>query len=259
MLTGRFEDIIKLLEQAERVLLLPHLHADGDALGSCGALAAFLKASGKEVTVLTEEPVEPKLEFLPALCGAEFLPMEETIAAPYDLAVAIDSSAPDRLGTPRIAHPNDGFELLQGPPVFEGKILGGCIESIYDLLTGSRYGDEAEICSRYGLFPDAADWKGRILLLETSEEKPDPGLYVKALGLLKDRGVLDAVSGVLLGKPMDGTFQAEYREAILRVAEDPRLPIVANLSVGHATPRCILPFGVPARVDVRRQEITFHP
>ena len=169
------------------------------------------------------------------------------------------SFAPDRLGTPRIAHPNDGFELLQGPPVFEGKILGGCIESIYDLLTGSRYGDEAEICSRYGLFPDAADWKGRILLLETSEEKPDPGLYVKALGLLKDRGVLDAVSGVLLGKPMDGTFQAEYREAILRVAEDPRLPIVANLSVGHATPRCILPFGVPARVDVRRQEITFHP
>ncbi|MBO5076195.1 MAG: bifunctional oligoribonuclease/PAP phosphatase NrnA [Clostridia bacterium] len=98
MLTGRFEDIIKLLEQAERVLLLPHLHADGDALGSCGALAAFLKASGKEVTVLTEEPVEPKLDFLPGLCGVEFLPMEGTAQAPYDLAVAIDSSAPDRLG-----------------------------------------------------------------------------------------------------------------------------------------------------------------
>ena len=28
-----------------------------------------------------------------------------------------------------------------------------------------------EICAHYGLFPSAEDWHGRILLLETSEEK----------------------------------------------------------------------------------------
>ena len=172
---------------------------------------------------------------------------------------------PDQVGIPRVAHANTGFELLQGPSVFEGKILGGCIESIYDLLTGGRYGNEAVICERYGLFPDAEDWKGRILLLESSEEKPGPELYEKALRLLKDRGVLGAVSGVLLGKPMDGTFEAEYKEAVLRVAGDiltadgRPLPIVANLSIGHATPRCILPFGVDARVDVEKQIITFVP
>ncbi len=166
---------------------------------------------------------------------------------------------PDQVGVPRVSHPNTGFELLQGPPVFEGKILGGCIESIYDLLTGGRYGDEAEVCQRCGLFPAAEDWKGRILLLESSQEKPGPELYEKALRELKARGVLDAVSGVLLGKPMDGCFEAEYKEAILRVVDDPKLPIVANLSVGHATPRCILPFGVPARVDAEKQEITFSP
>ena len=172
---------------------------------------------------------------------------------------------PDQVGVPRVSHPNPGFELLQGPPVFEGKLLGGCIESLYDLLTGGRYGNEAEICERYGLFPDAEDWKGRILLLESSEEKPAPALYEKALGLLKDRGVLGAVSGVLLGKPMDGAFEAEYKEAILRVAGDLRtpegqpLPILANLSIGHAAPRCILPFGVEARVDAQRQIIEFNP
>ena len=166
---------------------------------------------------------------------------------------------PDQVGVPRVSHPNTGFELLQGPPVFEGKILGGCIESIYDLLTGGCYGNEAELCARYGLFPDAEDWKGRILLLESSQEKPGPELYEKALRELKARGVLDAVSGILLGKPMDGCFEAEYKEAILRVVDDPKLPIVANLSVGHATPRCILPFGVPARVDAEKQEITFSP
>ena len=64
---------------------------------------------------------------------------------------------------------------------------------------------------------------------------------------------------------MDGTFEAEYKEAILRVTGDLRtadgrpLPVVANLSVGHATPRCILPFGVDARVDVERQIIEFTP
>lgn len=166
---------------------------------------------------------------------------------------------PDQVGIPRVSHPNGGFELLQGPSVFEGKILGGCIESLYDLLSGSRYGDEAEICSRYGLFPEADAWKGRILLLESSEENPGPALYEKMLMLLKERGVLSAVSGILLGKPMDGTFDAEYREAVLRTVDDRTVPIVANLSVGHATPRCILPFGVPARVDADSQIITFHP
>lgn len=166
---------------------------------------------------------------------------------------------PDQIGIPRVSHSNPGFELLQGPSVFEGKILGGCIESLYDLLTGSRYGDEAEICARYGLFPEANAWKGLILLLESSQEKPCPELYEKMLKLLKEHGVLSVVSGILLGKPMDESFDAEYREAVLRTVDNRAIPIVANLSVGHATPRCILPFGVHARVDAGRQIITFYP
>ena len=38
---------------------------------------------------------------------------------------------------------------------------------------------------------------------------------------------------------------------------DPTLPIVANVNIGHATPRCIIPFGVDAVVDANRQQITF--
>lgn len=33
--------------------------------------------------------------------------------------------------------------------------------------------------------------------------------------------------------------------------------VVVNLNVGHASPRCIVPFGVHAQVSVERQEITF--
>ncbi len=78
--------------------------------------------------------------------------------------------SPDQVGRPLISHPNQGFELLQGPPVFSGKILGGCIDSMYDIFNGDRYADMPVLCRRYGLFPAAEEWKGRILLLESSEE-----------------------------------------------------------------------------------------
>lgn len=35
------------------------------------------------------------------------------------------------------------------------------------------------------------------------------------------------------------------------------LPIVCNVNIGHALPRCILPFGVEAMVDTENQVIRF--
>ena len=164
---------------------------------------------------------------------------------------------PDQVGTSLPGHPNRGFELLQGPPVFGGKILGGCLDSMYDIFNGDRYADMPVLCRKYGLFPDAEDWKGRILLLETSEEKPAPEAFRQALLYLKEAGVFDAVSGVLVGKPMDETYMEEYRQLLPEVIDRPELPIVFNLNIGHAKPRCILPFGVEAVVDAKKQSIRF--
>lgn len=49
----------------------------------------------------------------------------------------------------------------------------------------------------------------------------------------------------------------EYRKVIVDVVDNPKLSIVWNLNVGHATPRCIIPFGVAAMVDVDAQRINF--
>ena len=38
---------------------------------------------------------------------------------------------------------------------------------------------------------------------------------------------------------------------------DPTLPIVCNVNIGHALPRCILPFGEEAAVDANEQRIAF--
>lgn len=168
-----------------------------------------------------------------------------------------ESFTPDQVGKQLPALPDHGFELLQGPPVFSGKILGGCIDSIYDMFDGGRYADMPELCQKNHLFPDAEDWRGRILLLETSEEKPSPEKYHRALQYLKDAGVFSAVSGVLAGKPMDETYAAEYKQLLTEVIAQPNLPVVFNLNIGHAIPRCIMPFGREAVVDVNQQVIRF--
>ena len=128
---------------------------------------------------------------------------------------------------------------------------------MYDFFNTERYADMPILCEKYALFPDAEDWKGRILLLESSEEKPSPEKYRQALCYFKQAGVFDAVSGVLIGKPMDKSYVEEYKQALIEVVDRPELPIVCNLNIGHALPRCIIPFGVEALVDVEAQSIRF--
>ena len=119
------------------------------------------------------------------------------------------------IGTDRIAHREErGFELLQGSEVFQGELLGGCLESLYDILTATRYADEKAVCEKYGLFPDQEEWAGKILFIETCEEKPAPELVEKELTALKDKGVFDVVSGVLVGKPQDEAYYEEYKEVL---------------------------------------------
>ncbi len=162
----------------------------------------------------------------------------------------------EAVGTERISHREEhGFELLQGKECFEGRLLGGCLESLYDILTTTRYEDEKAVCEKYGLFPDIEEWKQKILFIETCEEKPVPEQFEKEIAILKEKGVFDVVSGVLVGKPQDEAYYDEYKNILVKVVNNPDLPIVYNVNFGHATPRCTLQYGAMARVDMRRKII----
>ncbi len=162
------------------------------------------------------------------------------------------------VGVELTAKPNRGYELLQGTPVFHGEILGGCADTIFDIFDGERYGNSPELCSKYELFPSKKDWEGKILLLETSEEKMSPDKLKKVLLKLKETGIFEVVHGVLVGKPMDEAYYEEYKEILIEAIDNPTLPIVYNVNIGHALPRCIIPFGVEATVDVEKQKICFY-
>lgn len=160
------------------------------------------------------------------------------------------------IGTDRIAHKEErGFELLQGGEVFQGELLGGCLESFYDILTASRYKDEKDVYEKYQLFPNKEEWRGKVLFIETCEEKPVPELFEKEIIALKDRGVFDVINGVLVGKPQDEAYYEEYKEILTKVIDNEKLPIVYNVNFGHAVPRCALQYGVVAKVDMKQKKI----
>ena len=258
--------------------LLPYLFNHGE-LASAVSEKVFLGFSDTTINHLMLHKVGLRTfygqAFLPDVCelSSEMLPytrryFEELLATGtireivpsdtwYESREDHGGFGVDQIGVLPVAHPNFGYRLIQGSPVFSGKILGGCIDSLFDIFDGSRYADMPILCERYGIFPDARDWQGRILLLETSEEKPNSGEYRRMLKYLKDAGIFGAVSGVLVGKPMDGFREREYEEALIEVIDDPSLPVLCNVNVGHAMPRCIIPFGVEARVDAEQQTITF--
>ena len=154
-------------------------------------------------------------------------------------------------------HHNSGFELIRGEAKFEGQILGGCLETIFDIFDNSRYEDTVYLCQKYNLFPSLNEWENKILLLETSEERPKPELFRKMILKLQEYGIFDVISGLIIGKPQNEEYYDEYKQILLDEIRNKNLSIVYNINIGHSTPRCIIPFGVDVKVDVEKQIIEF--
>lgn len=162
------------------------------------------------------------------------------------------------IGTERVSHKEvRGYELLQGCDIFEGELLGGCLESIYDMLTATRYEDEREVCERYNLFPSQEEWQGKIMFLETSQEKPAPVLVREMLMTIEKTGAFDVINGIIIGKPQDEMYYNEYKEIYKEIFSKYSMPILYNVNFGHATPRIALPYGAKARVNAKTQVIEF--
>lgn len=90
--------VVEAINGAKQIVLLPHIYADGDALGSCGALAIFLRELGKQVTIVTEEAVMGKLSFLSTEANVDFVCARGSLPE-AELALAVDVSDGARLGS----------------------------------------------------------------------------------------------------------------------------------------------------------------
>lgn len=119
--------------------------------------------------------------------------------------------------------------------VAEGELVGGCIESLQH-LRGTDF------------WPDL---EGRILFLETSEGKPSPARVDGILMDYENMGVMDQISGLLLGRPMyySDAEKAELRDVVRSRTAGYPFPIVTDMDFGHTAPQFTLPLGCVARIN----------
>lgn len=139
-----------------------------------------------------------------------------------------------------------GYEVLQGNGIFEGELLGGCLDVIR-MIVGTD------------IWPKSDEWKNKILFIETSEEKPTPDQVKYALRNLVALGVISNIKGIIVGKPKGEMYYEEYKSVLKKViceeAGRKDLPILYNVNFGHSAPMCILPYGVKAIVDMDNKKI----
>lgn len=167
----------------------------------------------------------------------------------------------EQIGTSRVVESEKrGFEVLNGSGRVSGILYGGCLDSIYNALVGSRFEGkflyEPEMVNRFNIMPMLHEWKEMILFVETSELKPTPEEFRTYLLELKNRKILSSVKGVFFGKPADEVYYEEYKAVIKEVFVDLDTPVLYNVNFGHSLPRCLIPYGAKSTLDLDNKKIT---
>mgnify|MGYP002311018536 CR=1 FL=1 len=93
-----WSECIARIEESKTIVVLPHISADGDALGSAFSLALALTLLGKETTVLLEEEPDKRLAFLMPDFGPDIFIGPVKCWMKYDMAIAVDCADSHRLG-----------------------------------------------------------------------------------------------------------------------------------------------------------------
>lgn len=168
-----------------------------------------------------------------------------------------ENYGPEQVGVKRIVkEEKHGFEVLNGSGKVTGKLYGGCLDTISDAYLDRINRGVPDIVEKYEVLPTLEEWQEKILFIETSGEKMAPEKLEEILVVLKDRGVLKSVRGVVVGKPVDETYYDEYKEIYKKIFSDLDTPLMYNLNFGHAYPRAIIPYGVEACLDLDNKKFT---
>ena len=93
MMDAILSKVAEHLLHSNDIVILPHINADGDALGAALALGLALREINRDTDVLVEEEIPSNLDFLP---GQELIRQNPQKA--YDVALNIDNGDISRLG-----------------------------------------------------------------------------------------------------------------------------------------------------------------
>ena len=164
---------------------------------------------------------------------------------------SLDWSYENNQANRRILHPPTGWNFIgDNKSIVKGRLLGGCLE-LLQFLNGTE------------LWPDLSEWNQAILFLETSEEGIEPLAVTRFMRNMAAQGILSCINGILFSKPGGKNMTAErfpeYDEALLKIFEEyklPLIPIVTMMDFGHSDPMWTLPYGALAEINPEKRTVT---
>ncbi len=154
--------------------------------------------------------------------------------------------------TKRRQHWTNQGHVWDGEIDGHGILWGGCLESVDEML---RHGVQ---------IPSLEQFESVVLMLETSEEIPAAPYVHRVFRALGERGILERVQGVLMGRPKAWEFNklhtaeekeqycTEQYETVVRAvrAYNTTVPIVQNMNFGHTDPQIPMPYGESVRIEI---------
>ncbi len=138
-----------------------------------------------------------------------------------------------------------------------GPTWGGCIDVLQWILMAGTFSVDPSVL------------EGAVLLLETSEDVIPAKEFRWVLDSLGERGILSAVSAVLVARPpasdlerrpdaaARAAYRAEQRDAAIEVVAryNSDAVVCVGIPFGHTRPQWILPYGGVVTVDGRAQRV----
>lgn len=86
MANNTFKEIAEVLLKAEKILIYPHINADGDTVGSAAALCHTLRRLGKTAYVLVEDELPSNLRFM----DKGYFTFDDKVIEYPDVSVCVD-------------------------------------------------------------------------------------------------------------------------------------------------------------------------
>ncbi len=116
------EAIKQAIDSAQNIIVFTHIGPDGDALGSLTATGVALQLLGKDVTLVCDDSLVSRFQFLPLIDNVQKSPGSQSS---YDLVIVVDCGDRKRMG--------GAFAAL---PASHGPII-----NIDHHITNTRFGD----------------------------------------------------------------------------------------------------------------------
>lgn len=163
---------------------------------------------------------------------------------------------PENLKKERFYERNEGW-VWDGNVNAEGVTWGGCLESIDEIL-------------RHGVaVPTLDNFRSIVLITETSEDIPTADYVHIVYRALGERGILERVQAVLVGRPKAWEFNKQWnadqkygyrqqqREVTLKTIREynKTIPVIQNMDFGHTDPQMPFPYGKKVKIDSENKKI----